>query len=91
MDEQGKLDRRCVLELTASALEGLPIIERMRFVQDLLAGYGGELGSTPHIPAIALGVEVLKGVIEVLESRPRVAKLRDSRPRVAKLRGPAPG
>jgi len=86
MNEQDKIDRRLFLERTSDSFHDLPILARVQFVQNLLLFNGGDKDSSPHDPAMILATEVLTGVIAVLESRPRVAKLREPA-----ARGPAQG
>jgi hypothetical protein len=76
MDEQDKIDRRHFLERTSDSFHDLPILARVQFVKNLLLFNRGDKESNPQDPAMILATEVLTGVIEVLESRPRVAKLR---------------
>jgi hypothetical protein len=61
---------------TVAAMEDLPILARLEFVQSLLLSRGGSRDALPRDMVLVTAEEVLDGVIRVLKKHPRAAKLR---------------
>lgn len=85
-------------DATADALSSLPIAARLRFVENIISDQGGEKANYGQNPALVTANEVLRGVLKVIESNPRVAALvwpserssRPKKPRIPKAKAAIP-
>jgi hypothetical protein len=75
-----EIDAGSLRQTVIDAFDRLPIRARLEFVRDLLLNNGGEKESDPSDSRLVIAAEVIKGVIEVLEKRPRTANLRHPTP-----------
>jgi hypothetical protein len=78
--DNDEIDISALSEAIIAAFDRLPILARLEFVRDLLLNNGGEKRSFPQDPRWVVAAEVVRGVIEILEKRPRAAKLNNPEP-----------
>jgi hypothetical protein len=68
---------KALIKAHAAAMDDLPIIERLRFVKNLVCDRRGETGDTETDAILRMVEGIVDGVIEVLKKNPRAAQLRD--------------
>ena len=62
------------------AFDDLTIVMRLRFATNFLCDRGGEKDNRGSDPALVTVVEILRGVIEVLESYPKAGAISEPAP-----------
>jgi hypothetical protein len=77
-EQQARIDR-LVLD-TNLALNGLPIVERLEFVAEMILLSGGVKHSIGTVPSLVLAHQALDNVIKVLRKHPKAAQLRGAVP-----------
>jgi hypothetical protein len=73
-------DERISLKTMIDAVEILPIISRLEVARRLVCRRGGDKESLGAEPSMVAAVEILEGVIRVLEVHPEAANLRHPEP-----------
>jgi hypothetical protein len=71
---EGKIPEE-IYELLADAMSDLPILARLRFVENILFSRGGLRGGHPHDASMVIAAEILGSAIRVLEANPAAAQL----------------
>lgn len=71
------LDSKKLIGEITKAMDDLPILARLKFVTNLLCDKGGEKDALmrPVDPTLVTAVEVLRGVVNVIETHPRFGSL----------------
>jgi hypothetical protein len=72
-------DIRELVRHTIISMTDLPIIERLRFVSNLLLSRGGEATDPEGDPHIVIAREIINETISVLKAHPRAARLDDNK------------
>lgn len=65
---------------TISAINNLPVLERLEFAKNIIFDNGGDKHSIPQDAALITANEVLDGVIKELRSKPTPPRLKAPEP-----------
>jgi hypothetical protein len=69
-DHWGACGRPGISQSVVRALDDLPVLERLKFVKNLIFDHGGAKESVPQDPVLVVATEVLSEVIVELEKGP---------------------